>query len=115
MKRCLCLLVFILVSTLAFTDELFKVKVDFEFESEHTITYQYAILTDKGDFIEITFNSDGVYEYITTEKYTKTGDKYIIKTSIGLIKELERDGSDLVLKKTGKRYIKIIDVNLINM
>ncbi|MDR0320441.1 MAG: hypothetical protein LBI28_02975 [Treponema sp.] len=115
MKKFFCLLIFTLVSSLAFSDELYKVKVDFVFESEHTITFQYAILTDKGEFIEITFNSNGVYERIDVMKYTKVGNRYIIPTNIGLTMELERDGNDLVLRRTGKRYVRITDVNLLGI
>jgi hypothetical protein len=94
---------------------LYKVKYDFVFESEHTITYQYAILSDKGEFIEITFNSDGNYERINVMKYTKVGNKYIIPTSTGLVMELEHDGNDLILRKTKKRYVKITNVDLLGM
>jgi hypothetical protein len=115
MKRGVYLFIFVLISSLTFADELYKVKFYFVFESEHTITYQYAILSDKGEFIEISFNSDGAYEHIDVMKYTKVGNKYIITTNIGLIMELERDGNDLVIRKTGKRYIRITDVNLLGM
>jgi hypothetical protein len=115
MKRVFFLSVFLILSSLVFTDEIYKVKVDFVYGSEHTITYQYAILTDKGEFIEITFNSNGIYERIDVMKYTKVGNKYIIPTEIGLIMELEREGNDLVLKKIGKRYVRVINVNLLGM
>lgn len=115
MKKGLCFLIFAFISSLAFTDELYKVKVDFVFGTERTITYQYAILTDRGEFIEITFNSNGAYERIDVMNYTKVGNKYIIPTNIGLIMELERDGNDLILRKTGKRYIRVTDVNLLGM
>jgi len=115
MKKALLILVGIFISSMAFADEFYKVKYEFVFGNEKTITYQYAILTDKGQFIEITFKENGIYEYMNVYQYTKTGNKYTMPTVTGLTMELERDGNDLVLRKTGKRYVRITDVNLLGM
>jgi hypothetical protein len=115
MKKVIFSIVFIFIASFSFADEIFKVKVEFVHGSERTITYQYAILTDKGQFIEVYFNEDGTYDRIVVERYTKVGNKYLIPTSIGITMELEREGNDLVLRRTGKRFVKVTDVNLLGM
>jgi len=115
MKKAFFVFICIFISSMAFADELYKVKVEFVHENEKTITYQYAILTDKGQFIEITINEKGIYERTTVYQYTRNGNRYTMPTSIGIDMVLEREGNDLVLRKTGKRYVRITDVNLLGM
>jgi hypothetical protein len=69
---------------------------------------EYIILTDKGQFIEIHFNSDDTYDKITVNTYSKNGNIYAVITDDGDIIEYERSGSELIHKVSGKRYVKMI-------
>ncbi|GHV79839.1 hypothetical protein AGMMS49944_16300 [Spirochaetia bacterium] len=111
MKKVLFFVMAILCIGSVFGDEFFRSK--FEFEGK--VTYEYVILTDKGEWIEVSFNSNYAYQDIYVFKYTVANNKITVHEFIGkddITFELERSGKNLIIKSTGKLYEKVADIKL---
>jgi hypothetical protein len=94
-KRNITILIFLLQGASSFAVDIFS--------SQN----EYIILTDKCQFIEIYFNADDACDKMTVNTYSQNGNMYTIVTNDGNIIELERSGSELIHKISGKRYVKM--------
>jgi hypothetical protein len=94
-KRNITILIFLLQAASSFAVDFFSCQ------------NEYIILTDNGQLIEIYFNPDDTYDKTIVNTYSQNGNIYTIVTNDGNIIELERSGSELIHKTSGKRYVKM--------